>query len=148
MAALWYVAAWKGNPMADTCTLVNKKRGLMVLNLYHGDVPELAKMGVVGTRGYDPETGKRPVLAHKRPISGSVTLLAKGDPGGGDCVSGLPRSIRASADVKAAVARGDVEVRDDEETETATPEPLAARASTTKKAAPSAPSKLLKGDEE
>lgn len=61
----------------------------------------MATRGVVGTRVHNAATGERMVQAHRKWISGSVTLLPKGTPG--DIVRGLPLSVLQAPDVKRAL---------------------------------------------
>lgn len=84
-----------------TVTLANQTRTTLVLNLPHDVVPELATRGVVGTRDHNGKTGDRTVRAHRKRISGSVTLLPKGIEG--DMVRGLPFSVMKSPDVQRAL---------------------------------------------
>jgi hypothetical protein len=109
--------------MAKTLTVTNNTRGLLILNFPHGVVPEVATMGRTGTREYVQATGERIVRAHRHPISGSVTLLAKGQEG--SKVGGLPPSIYHAPDVKAALAASPPRISI-EEVETKDPEPVAA----------------------
>lgn len=106
--------------MPQTCLITNKTRAILVLNLPHGLVPEHAKMGVIGTRvatvtSERVEKGRRfvelerKVVAHKRPVSGSVTLLAKGSEGD---TAEVARTALFAPDVKAALARGHIMVDD------------------------------------
>ncbi len=83
---------------------------MLVINLPHDLVPERAAIGVVGT--LTPEfRGKRSQASHatvreiqavRKPLSGSFTLLAKGSPGGGDVIDGLPVAVLDAPDVKKA----------------------------------------------
>lgn len=84
-----------------TVTLANQTRATLVLNLPHDVVPEMASRAVVGTRDHDAATGERTVRAHRKRISGSVTLLPKGIEG--DMVRGLPFSVMRSPDVQRAL---------------------------------------------
>jgi hypothetical protein len=106
--------------MPETCLISNRTRGILVLNLPHGVVPEHATMGLVGTRiatvkSEKVEKGRKfiemecRVHAHKRPISGSITLLGKGQDGSAVEVS---RSAIHAPEVKAALKRGDIEIKD------------------------------------
>lgn len=108
--------------MPETCFITNKTKGILVLNLPHHVVPEHAKMGVVGVRIASTKTTKveggrtyreieRKVHAHKKPISGSVTLLGRGRKG--DTVE-VSRSAVHAPDVKAAVARKEIAIDDPE----------------------------------
>lgn len=84
-----------------TATLANQTRTTIVLNLPYDVVPELATRGVVGTREHNGESGDRTVRAHRKRISGSLTLLPKGTPG--DMLRGLPASVLEAPDVKRAL---------------------------------------------
>lgn len=85
----------------STVALANQTRTIQVLNLPHSVVPELATRGVVGTQDHDKITGERHVRAHKKKISGSITLMPKGIEG--DIVSGLPLSVLKAPDVERAI---------------------------------------------
>lgn len=84
---------------------------MLVLNLPHDVVPERATIGVVGTltpefRGSREQASGAPpreLIVQKKAVSGSVTLLAKGSPGGGDVIDGLPLSVREAPDVQSAL---------------------------------------------
>jgi len=84
---------------------------MTVLNLPHSVVPEQATMAVVGTlgpefKGTREQAATAPPRAfkvHKKPISGSVTLLGRGS-GEGEVVDDLPLSVREAPDVQAALA--------------------------------------------
>lgn len=109
--------------MPENCVISNKTGTILVLNLPHGDVPEHASMGVVGVveskikretvvNGRRHVEVERAIRAYKRPISGSVTLLAKGHKGDSATIS---RTALFAPDVKAAIKRGHVVVLSDEE---------------------------------
>jgi hypothetical protein len=106
--------------MPETCLITNKTKGILVLNLPHHVVPEHARMGVVGvristTKSTKVEKGRtyreieRKVHAHKKPISGSVTLLAKGKKGD---TAEVARSAIHAPDIKAALARKEIVIDD------------------------------------
>jgi hypothetical protein len=107
---------------SDTITLRNRTKRLLVLNLPHAVVPEAAAMTVVGVREHDatpvkgpadgtsPNAGAKTLKTFRRPVSGSVTLTARGCAEKGDRAEGLPRSVLQAPDVKAALRKGDVEV--------------------------------------
>lgn len=98
--------------MPETCTIANKTKGILVLNLPHGDVPDHASMASVGSRSYivkkDNTTMvrgekhrhidiERQLNVTKRPISGSLTFLA------GEKKE-VSRTVLAAPEVKAALA--------------------------------------------
>lgn len=85
-----------------TVTLTNKTKQPIVFNLPHHIVPECATMGVVATFDRDKLTGAKVLRPVRKPLSGSVTLLAKG------VVEGLPVSVQRAPDVIAAVNAGKV----------------------------------------
>lgn len=76
-----------------TLTLKNRTNAILVINLPHALVPECASHSVVGTRSHDKASGERRIEAHRKRISGSITLLAEGS------VEGLPLSVRRAPDV-------------------------------------------------
>ena len=138
--------------MLETCLITNKTKGILVLNLPHHVVPEHAKMGVVGVRVATTKSTKveggrtyreieRKVHAHKKPISGSVTLLGRGRKG--DTVE-VARSAVHAPDIKAALARKEIVIDDPEivkahkkaaEAAAAPPEKPTGKGKTTEKAA-------------
>ena len=85
----------------NTVTLANQSRTTLVLNLPHHIVPELSSRGTVGTRDHDAKSGDRTVRAHRKKISGSITLMPKGIDG--DIVRGLPASVLKAPDVQRAL---------------------------------------------
>ena len=102
--------------MPETCLITNKTKGILVLNLPHHVVPEHAKMGVVGVRVATTKSTKveggrtyreieRKVHAHKKPISGSVTLLGRGRKG--DTVE-VARSAILAPDINVAITRKEI----------------------------------------
>lgn len=93
---------------------------MLVFNLPAHVVPEHAKVAVVGTRASEfvgtrklaAETGagQRILVASKRPISGSITLLAKGQTG--DMLEDLPLSVLQVPEIlKARDARPNPEIK-------------------------------------
>lgn len=84
-----------------TVALANQTRFIQVLNLPYDVVPEMCTRAVVGTRDHNPASGERSVRAHRKRISGSVTLMPKGTPG--DVVRGLPESVLKAPDVERAL---------------------------------------------
>lgn len=108
--------------MPETCLITNKTKGILILNLPHGVVPEHAHMAHVGTREEKIKSTKveggrkyveieRKIVSHKRPVSGSITLLAKGQQG--DTVE-VARSAIFAPEVKSAQQRGLIEVSETE----------------------------------
>lgn len=95
-----------------TLSIVNRTNAILVINLPHNIVPECATRGVVGVREHNAETGERTLVAHRKQISGSVTLLAKGSADGADRVDGLPPSVRMAPDVKRYTASKAIDVID------------------------------------
>lgn len=85
-----------------TLTLINKSKSIQTINLPHHIVPERATRGVVGTLAHDPASGERHVRAHKKAISGSITLMAAGTDG--STVEGLPLSVASAPDTKRMIA--------------------------------------------
>ncbi len=96
-----------------TVSLANQTKTIQVFNLPSVLVPEMSTLGSVGTtehstalartkgrkvRGGD---GERRVRLHRKRISGSVTLMPKGQPG--DIVHDLPESVLAAPDVARAL---------------------------------------------
>lgn len=86
---------------SSTVSLANQTRSIMVLNLPYEVVPECSSRGVAGTRDHDPTSGARSVRAHKKKISGSITLMPKGMEG--DMSAGLPLSVLKAPDVERAL---------------------------------------------
>lgn len=72
-----------------------------MLNLPYDVVPEMCTRAVVGTRDHNPESGERTVRAHRKRISGSLTLMPKGTQG--DVIRGLPESVLKAPDVDRAL---------------------------------------------
>jgi hypothetical protein len=108
--------------MPETCLITNKTKAILVLNLPHHVVPEHAHMGVVGVRVSTTKSTKveggrtfreieRKVHAHKKPISGSVTLLGRGRKGD---TAEVARTAIHAPDVKAALARKEITIDDPE----------------------------------
>lgn len=97
--------------MAQTITLKNRRRAPIVMNLPSAVVPEMATMGGVARIDHDatpvsgpkdtsaPGAGARSGVIERRAISGSITLLARGNPEGADVARGLPRSVLQAPDV-------------------------------------------------
>lgn len=138
--------------MPETCLITNKTKRILVLNLPHHVVPEHAKMGVVGvrvatTKSTKVENGRkyreieRKVHAHKKPISGSVTLLAGGTKGD---TAEVARSAIHAPDIKAALKRKEIAISDPpaEKPAEKTPPP---KGKTNEKAAASAAETPVKG---
>lgn len=108
--------------MADTITLRNRRKRQLVINLPHGDVPELASVGVVATREHDatpvrgprdtssPNAGARTLRVERRALSGSLTLTARGCHEGGDYARDLPRSVLRAPEVQRATRGPDPDV--------------------------------------
>lgn len=67
----------------------------------------------VGVTDHDPTTGAREVRAVKKRLPSSITLLAKGTPGGGDKLEGLPAGVRRIEDIAKAIVAGDLRVTDE-----------------------------------
>jgi hypothetical protein len=93
-----------------TLSIINRTNAILVINLPHNLVPECATRGVVAVREHNGETGERTLVAHKKAISGSITLLAKGSPDNGDRVDGLPLTVRAAPDVRINAGRQAIDV--------------------------------------
>lgn len=89
----------------ETCILVNRTKQLRVYNLPHAVVPEAATMRVVATREHNPKTGERIFKPHRRPVSGSITLLPSGTS------PPQPMSVLRSPDIQAALKRKEIEVK-------------------------------------
>lgn len=48
----------------------------------------------VGARDHDPKSGVRTVRGGWKRVAKTITLLAKGTPGGGDVIEGLPWTVQ------------------------------------------------------
>lgn len=88
--------------MPSTVTLQNKTKQVLVLNLPHHIVPECAVLQEVYTSEMDKATGRRVMKSVKKPLSGSVTLVANGN-----CAN-LPLSVQRAPDVVNAVNAGKI----------------------------------------